>query len=70
MACGADGGTWVIRPDWWEAVQDIGQQQTRWMHAEISIAKDKGITCYDMVVSIIQKFWRPSSLIPQTLGRL
>ena len=34
-ACGADGWTRVIRPGWWEAVQDISQQQTRWVHAEI-----------------------------------
>src|SRR5262245_28900448 len=34
-ACGTDGWARVIRPGWWEAVQDISQQQTRWVHAEI-----------------------------------
>src|SRR5215510_14691808 len=41
-ARGADGWTRVIRPGWWEAVQDICQQQTRWMHAETPLPKVEG----------------------------
>src|SRR5262245_26406523 len=45
-ACGTDGWMRVIHPGWWEAVQDIGQQQTRWVHAELPSSGGRETTYY------------------------